>query len=136
MTETREDLREQLLAILGAGRELTPDTDRQLADAFLRHLEIREIPPAPMHHAELHQPHYSLVAAGMICGATILGLLGAWASGPIDQNVFSHVLATVLIVAVVAAITRTLLYMARHSYHLPRIRVDLMPREDGTPRRG
>ncbi len=41
--DTREELRDELTAILGASRELTPDTDRYLAEGFLDRLDSRKL---------------------------------------------------------------------------------------------
>ncbi len=66
MQSRQEELRDELIAILGASRELTPDVDHQLADAFLRALnragEMDRKQPAASER--LHQPHYSLRLAG------------------------------------------------------------------------
>ena len=37
--DTREELRDELIAVLGATRELSPDADQHLAEAFLRRLD-------------------------------------------------------------------------------------------------
>lgn len=37
--DTREELRDELIAVLGATRELSPDTDQHLAEAFLRRVD-------------------------------------------------------------------------------------------------
>jgi hypothetical protein len=44
--ETREDLRDELIVMLQAARELTPDTDRWLAERFLDRLDRRTHPAA------------------------------------------------------------------------------------------
>jgi hypothetical protein len=37
--DTHDELRDELVAVLGATRELSPDTDRELAEAFMRRVE-------------------------------------------------------------------------------------------------
>jgi hypothetical protein len=37
--DTHDELRDELIAVLGATRELSPDTDRELAEAFMRRVE-------------------------------------------------------------------------------------------------
>jgi len=41
--DTREELRDELIAVLAAARELSPDTDRHLADAFAERVEQRRV---------------------------------------------------------------------------------------------
>jgi hypothetical protein len=104
--------------MLGAGRELTPDVDRQLADAFLRALKRTEEP-------EIHQPHYSLRIAGGVWGAALMFLLCAiiWARPPADQ----FLIVAVVLLTLVALSTRTFLYLTRHARRLPQVRIVLPP---------
>jgi hypothetical protein len=37
--DTHDELRDELIAVLGATRELSPDTDKELAEAFIRRVE-------------------------------------------------------------------------------------------------
>ena len=62
-TYRQEELRDELVAILGAGRELTPDADDQLADAFVRFLERQESQSVRSSTVP-HQPHYSIALTG------------------------------------------------------------------------
>ena len=60
MQSRHDELRDELVAILGAGRELTGATDQQLADAFIQHPRAaararnqevpvgREVPPTAL----------------------------------------------------------------------------------------
>jgi len=103
-----EELRDELVAILGAGRELTGDTDRQLADAFVHFLEHRQDPETKVRVvAELpHQPHYSLMAAG---GAWGTGLMFLFLLLLLDHpQPSTFLLATIVILAVVAALTHAM----------------------------
>lgn len=45
MRESKDQLRDELVAILGASRELSPATDEELADMFLEHLGPQSPPP-------------------------------------------------------------------------------------------
>jgi hypothetical protein len=118
MTSRHEELRDELVAILGAGRELTPEVDHQLADAFLRALEQ---PREPAPAESLHQPHYSLLLAGSAWGAALMFLFCGL--------VFGHPTATQFLVVAVIALslvtvaTRSLLYLARHDWQLPQVRL-------------
>ena len=123
MQTRHDDLRDELVAILGAGRELSPDADRQLADAFVRYLEhedTREVSRATLIEAP-HQPHYSLVAAGFAWGASLMFLLLLLLLG--NPNTMGYMLFLVLFVAVLAALTRGFLYMARYGWRFPRVTV-------------
>lgn len=127
MQSRQDDLRDELIAILGAGRELTPDVDHQLADAFLRALDRagemeQKQPAAPQ---RLHQPHYSLQLAGGAWGAALMFLFCGivWARPSTDQFLGVAVIALTL----VAVATRIFLYLARHDWQLPHVRLVLPP---------
>ena len=135
MIERRHDeLRDELVAILGAGRELSPDTDMQLADAFLRCLERqeeRELADAvPM--AAPHQPHYSLAAAGGAWGAALMFLFLFLVLDEPDPLAF--LMVSVVVLSLVAAVTRAFLYLARYGWQLPQVRVSIAP-PTGKPQR-
>ena len=123
MQTRHEDLRDELVAILGAGRELSPDADRQLADAFVRFLEqedTREVSRAAPVEAP-HQPHYSLVAVGLAWGASLMFLLLLLL---LDQpEPIGYVLFLIVFLAALAALTRGFLYMARYGWRFPRVTV-------------
>jgi hypothetical protein len=131
MQSRHDELRDELVAILGASRELTPDVDQQLADAFLRALEqAREPERQPLKPpARLHQPHYSLQIAGGAWGAVLMFLLCGliWARPSADQFMGVAVIGLV----VVAVATRTFLYLARHDWQLPHLRL-VFPPASGT----
>src|SRR5947209_14177253 len=121
MDTRHDDLRDELVALLGAGRELSADTDRQLADAFIRFLERdREIAPqrAPAIEAA-HQPHYYLRLAGAAWGAALLFLFLLLVLD--DPSPSSFLLACILVLSVVAAVTRSFLYLARNGWRLPQV---------------
>lgn len=123
MQSRQDELRDELIAILGAGRELTPDVDHQLADAFLRALNRagemdRKQSVAP---ERFHQPHYSLRLAGGAWGAALMFLLCAlvWARPSADQ--FMGV--AVVLLTLVAIGARIFLYLARHDFQVPHLRL-------------
>ncbi len=123
MESRHDELRDELVAILGASRELTPDVDHQLADAFLRALKHAETSglKAPEAAPPLHQPHSSLQLAGAAWGAALMFLLCAimWARPSGDQ----FIVVSVILLSLVAAATRAFLYLARHDWQLPRLRL-------------
>ena len=123
METQHDELRDELVAILGAGRELTGDTDRQLADAFVHFLEHRQDPETKVRVvAELpHQPHYSLMAAGGAWGAGLMFLFLLLLLDHPQPSTF--LLATIVILAVVAALTHAFLFMARYGWKALRITV-------------
>jgi hypothetical protein len=65
----RTDLRDELTALIAAGRELPPDHDRVLAEVFLDRLASSMAPPSRTRHAlaVIGKPRHLL-------GAVILGL--------------------------------------------------------------
>ncbi|HZU12301.1 MAG TPA: hypothetical protein VFB58_05635 [Chloroflexota bacterium] len=123
MTSRHEELRDELVAILGAGRELSPDVDHQLAEAFLRALEKGDEPltrgTSPVE--QLHQPHYSLRIAGGAWGAALMFLLAAiiWGHPTADQFIG----VAIILLLLVAIATRSFLYLARHDWQLPHVRL-------------
>jgi hypothetical protein len=125
--DTRHDeLRDELVALLGAGRELSADTDRQLADAFVRFLDQRqeiELPrPAPIEPA--HQPHYSLRIAGALWGAALMFLfLLLVLDNPRPEK---FLLGCIVVLTLVMAVTRSFLYLARNGWRLPHVHVSIV----------
>lgn len=124
--QTRHDeLRDELVAVLSAGRELSAETDTQLADAFLHYLEDQQ-----EHEAEgaatvetPHQPHYSLMLAGGAWGAALMFLFLLLVLD--NPNPGTFVVASVVILSLVAAFTRAFLYLARHGWQLPHVHVTI-----------
>lgn len=126
--QTRQDeLRDELVAILGAGRELSRETDAQLADAFLRYLEIAQEPDiahlTPMD--EPHQPHYSLAVAGGLWGAALMFLFCLLTVNRPDAAPFMVV--SIVLLSLVYALTRGFLYLASHGWRLPSVHVTIAP---------
>lgn len=122
--QTRHDeLRDELVAILSAGRELSPDADRQLADAFVRYLESQDTEEhAPIKPAEApHQPHYSLVGAGAAWGASLMFLFLLLVLDNPDP--LGYIVFLILFLVVLAALTRGFLYLARYGWRFPHITV-------------
>lgn len=131
--DTRHDeLRDELVALLGAGRELSADTDRQLADAFVRFLDQRqeiELPrPAPIEPT--HQPHYSLRIAGALWGAALMFLFLLLVLDNPRPETF--LLACIVVLSLVMAVTRSFLYLARNGWRLPHVHVSIVePKGNG-----
>jgi hypothetical protein len=123
MHERHNELREELVAILGAGRELPADVDRQLADAFLHYLERQEDRQAAdaARLAVPHQPHYSLTIAGGVWGAALMFLFLVLVLD--NPNPLAFILVAALVLGIVTAITRTFLYLARYGWQMPHIKV-------------
>jgi hypothetical protein len=116
------ELRDELVAILGAGRELSDDSDRDLADAFIRHLERGEAEPQ---ERDPHQPHYSLMVAGAMWGMTAIFLfLLLVLNNP--KPVYFVVAASLLLVAV-RIVSRTFLFLARTGWQRPYIQLTVTP---------
>lgn len=124
MDVRQNELRDELVAILGAGRELTPDVDRQLADAFLRYLAHHEEQLVP--EVEPHQPHYSLKVAGGAWGAALMFLFLLLVLD--DPNPVAFITASVVLLAIVALVTRAFLFLARYGWQVPRVQVHVTPR--------
>lgn len=123
MESRHDELRDELVAILGASRELSPDVDHQLADAFLRALRQADAPAPRRQEAgePLHQPHYSLRIVGGAWGAALMFLLCGIVFGHPTADEFFVV--AVILLSLVAITTRAFLYLARHDWTLPRVRV-------------
>lgn len=123
MQSRHDTLRDELVAVLGAGRELPVDVDRQLADAFLHYLEHEEelertsvdVVEAP------HQPHYSLKVVGGTWGAALMFLFLLLLLD--NPNPVAYLLLSAVLLTLVAAVTRALLYLARYGWQLPRVKV-------------
>jgi VIT1/CCC1 family predicted Fe2+/Mn2+ transporter len=118
-----DELRDELVAILGAGRELSADTDRQLAEAFL-HVMERQLTQQGTEAASEdtpHQPHYSLMLAGSAWGAALMFLFLLLVLD--DPNPFAFILVSVVLLSLVALVTRAFLYLARYGWQLPHVRV-------------
>lgn len=130
MPTRHDDLRDELVAILGAGRELTADADAQLADAFVHFLERRQAadlaPALPGQTA--HQPHYSLYLAGGMWGAAGMFLLLLLLLGTPTAGQF--IVASVVVLSLIAALSRALLFMARHGWRLPHVHVTVSGEAD------
>ena len=127
MPTQHDELRDELVAILGAARELTPETDRQLADAFMRYLEHEPQPEigGVVTVDTPHQPHSSLALAGGIWGTAgmfLFLLLVLDHPGPVD-----FIVASVLLLSLIAGITRGLLYIARTGWRVPSVRITIAP---------
>ncbi|GAC1508987.1 MAG: hypothetical protein NVS2B16_06700 [Chloroflexota bacterium] len=128
MQTRNEQMRDELLAILAAGRELSPTTDKQLAEAFIRFLDDDTTPSphgtgAP---GECHQPHYSLQLAGGIWGAALMFLVLALILGRPDFNQFVGPALLVLVLATV--LSSAVLFVARNGWHVPHVRISVSSR--------
>lgn len=125
MNSRHDELREELLAVLGAGRELSPEADKQLAEAFIRFLEQEQIPESGKvrPHEACHQPHTSLQIAGGIWGAALMFLVLAVIIGHPTFGQFVGPAVAVLALAI--ALSSSLLYLARNDWHVPRVRVSV-----------
>lgn len=134
MESRHDELRDELVAILGAARELSTDTDKQLADAFIRYLEIPERQSEEIRPIEEpHQPHYSLKLAGGSWGAALMFLVILLTVG--HPTAFNFLLASIVILSLVFFATRIFLYMARR-WRVPHIRVTVAPAEGKAQGRG
>jgi hypothetical protein len=131
MSETQEDLHDELRALLGAGRELSPDADAELVQVFLdRQRPVKK---------EVNRERYWIVSKGAASHAFI-GLL--WLSAfailaavpyfkyythgqDVSGRYFTRMVPAVLIVALV--INLTFLAANATEWRLPRIRVIIPP---------
>lgn len=136
MQRYHDELRDELVAILGASRELPADTDAQLAEAFVGFLEQRQSPDirAQIPLESSHQPHYSLKLAGAAWGAALMFLFLLLVLDNPDPVAF--IVVSGLLLACVAAVTRTFLYMARYGWRAPHVQVTITPPEQKTQGRG
>lgn len=127
------NIHDELVAILGASRELTADSDPELADAFLRYLEREQNGGKPRPEEIPRQPHYSLKLAGAAWGATLMFLFLLLL---LDRpSAADFVFFSVLLLSLVAAITRGFLYLARSGWKVPHVRVTVAV-SDKNVRRG
>ncbi len=125
MSSRHDELRDELLVILGAGRELSPEADKQLAEAFIRFLEQERAPESRKARPDqaCEQPHYSLQIAGGIWGVALTFLVLALIIG---HPTFAQFIGPAAIVLVLAAVlSSALLYLARNDWHVPQVRVSV-----------
>jgi hypothetical protein len=129
-----EELRDELISILGAGRELSPETDGQLADAFMRFLEGQERGGGEraggLSHP--HQPHYSLQMSGAAWGAVLTLLFILLTVG--NPPPLPYIIVCVVLLSLTAVLTRTFLYLARHGWRAPRVEVSVRPPDEAAGR--
>lgn len=128
MKSRQDGLRDELLAILAASRELSSDADAPLAEAFVHFLEEERTPRKLDREVNeaCHQPHYSLQLAGGIWGAALMFLLMAVILGHPTFGQF--VGPAVLILALAGTVSSALLYLARNDWQVPRLSVSVTRR--------
>jgi len=137
MSDTREDLRRDLTATLYASRELMPDVDSVLVDAFLDRVERTYAAKPRPRQREGFSGGTSLVVVGALWG-TLAALLI-----PTSLRVYSasrdvvgllfDLILLVLIVLLAVALSRAILYVGRHGWQVPRLRITLSPIQDDGP---
>src|SRR5690242_8590526 len=69
MPVQRTDLQDELTALIAAGRELSPDHDRELAEVFIDRMMSRQAPPSRTRHVPT-----IWAKPGRLLGAAILAL--------------------------------------------------------------
>ena len=132
MPRTHHEVRDELIAILGAARELPPQADRHLADEFVIFLTQRDRPNSDV---LLKQSPNSLVLAGMIWGIAILSLVYVWAQmllgGESGSDPSGAGIATVIVIVLAASLARAVLYLGRHGWRIPHLHITIsQPEED------
>jgi hypothetical protein len=131
MPPTDHEVRDELIAILGAARELPPDAHPQLADSFVAYLARRDRPRSDL---PLRQPSNSLVLAGMIWGIALVSLVYVWGqmlvSGDPGIDPSAAGIGTIVIIALAAALARVVLYLGRHGWRLPHLHIALSHPEE------
>ncbi len=84
--DTREELRDELIAILGATRELPADTDRYLAETFLDRVDARAVRRSRRSHSRVRRSRNPRrTAATLLVGGLAL-LLGTFVTFNDNQN--------------------------------------------------
>lgn len=135
--DTREDLRDELIAVLGATRELSPDTDKDLADAFLTQVERQLVAPTRVTARRSRKKQEALTRLRYGLTHLLVFLLVApiavfLITFPVDgvlRNIDAGALPPVYYAALVlvAASILATAYLERHSVHVKisrRTRVD------------
>ena len=72
-----------------------------------------------------HQPHYSLKLAGAAWGAALMFLFLLLVLD--DPNPMTFIVVSVVLLSLVAAVTRAFLYMARYGWRPPHVRITVAP---------
>ncbi len=134
MSDTREDLRRDLTATLYASRELMPDVDPVLVDLFLDRVERTYAAKPRPRQREGFSGGTSLVVVGALWGALAALLI------PTSLRVYSAsrdvvglLFDLILIVLLAVALSRAILYVGRHGWQVPRLRITLSPIHDDGP---
>lgn len=124
MQSRHDDLRDELLAILGASRELSPEADKQLAETFVRFVERVPDSKIEAKTAEpCHESHYTLQIAGAIWGAALTFLTMALV---IARPTFDEFFVPALLVLLLAAVlSKGLRYLGRNDWHAPVVHVSI-----------
>jgi hypothetical protein len=125
MQSRHDDLRDELLAILGASRELPAEADRQLAEAFIRFVDR---PPEPTGGESgavepCHESHYTLQIAGGIWGAALTFLTMALVIGHPTFDQF--IVPAVLVLVLAAVLSRGVRYLGRNDWHAPVLQISI-----------
>jgi hypothetical protein len=124
MPPTDHEVRDEFIAILGAARELPPDVDRQLADAFVAYLARRDRPKSDV---LTRPPPNAFLLAGMIWGIAILSLVYVWGqilvSGDPESDPSVAGIATIVVIALAASLARVVLYLGRHRWRIPHLHI-------------
>lgn len=130
MAKTREELQDELMALLAAGRELAPDSDADLARVFLDRLAAESRQEGDDQHWRLSKRSASIAFIGVVwlTAAAILAAIPYYYymhNSDVLAGYYSHTVPTVLMAAMVLSLT-TWAANAIH-WRLPRIRIIITP---------
>ena len=96
MALEHRDLRDELVALIAAGRELPPEHDGALADIFLNHPHYQATPPPAQSGLMAALQDWRVVAGALLLGLTafLFGTGFGHAAGPYggygDEDGFGH----------------------------------------------
>lgn len=134
MLETRDDLRDDVMALLAAGRELGPEADADLATVFRDRLQnhpSRRLSPS---YWQIYRRAASMAFVGVVwlAAVAILVLIPYdyyLHDSDVQSGYYSHVVPSVLTVAIALTVMVCLVNLS--GWRLPHVRIIVHPaRED------
>ena len=130
MSETRDELHEDLMALLGAGRELSPDADADLVRVFLDRRRIAKREPSSDRHWIISKTAASLAFIGVVwlVAVAILAYVPYYYYTH-DSDVLGGYYTQTLPAVLIVALALSLLVLAANAteWRLPRIRIIIPP---------
>lgn len=122
--DTREQLRDELIAVFGATRELSPDADRHLAEVFLSRMEQQIQPRVGARKLQSGRRPGGLTFVRYALALLFLVLLLGPAFAFTMKGMTEHISATgipwlyVCMLLIIAGCVAITMYLERHSVHV------------------